>query len=170
MANFHNPNVFWITGLPGTGKTTLADWLNSYLLKKGAAVVWLDGDVMRAELFQDFGYSVSERHQLAIKYHILTKIVFKQNINVIVSTVSFFHDVQELNRKSFENYHEIFLELDMKILESGPRNEQYVSTNIEESPRKLMERPLNPSLHLFAEVDEEREFWVAKLEKYLETI
>ena len=63
MSKIHKPCVYWITGLPGTGKSTLAKWLNSYLITNNVPVIWLDGDVMRENLFQEFGYEVSERHQ-----------------------------------------------------------------------------------------------------------
>lgn len=40
--------IFWFTGLPGTGKTTLGLRLTDELSKKGRRVVFLDGDELRA--------------------------------------------------------------------------------------------------------------------------
>jgi predicted ATPase len=40
-------SVIWITGLPGAGKTTVADEVAAMLRAKTAAVVQVDGDVVR---------------------------------------------------------------------------------------------------------------------------
>lgn len=164
------PRVYWITGLPGTGKSTLASWLNTYLINKGTPVVWLDGDVMRAKIFEDFSYGQMERRKLAIKYHNLVDVIYSQNISVIVSTVSLFHEVHELNRESFRNYSEIFLDMNKEILASGPRRNQYLSDVQDESPGALEEMPLNPSIRLSAKTTDERLNWFSKLEEYIENI
>jgi adenylylsulfate kinase-like enzyme len=165
-----NPHIYWITGLPGTGKSTLAKWLYDDLRNKGIPVVWLDGDVMREELFQEFGYDLTDRYQLALKYHHLTKIISSQGISVIVSTVSLFEEIHMLNRDAFPHYSEIFLEMSQDLLEEGPRRNQYFSEDSNQSPRTISQKPINPSLHLYAESLTDRHNWVSELEKYLETI
>jgi adenylylsulfate kinase-like enzyme len=170
MSNFQGASVYWITGLPGTGKSTLAKWLNSHLSSKGFPVVWLDGDEMRSKLFQEFGYGIAHRQELAFKYHNLAEIIYSHNVSVIVSTVSLFQNVQRINRESFVNYQEIYLEVNIDLLERGPRKDQYSTLNEGESPRKLEEKPLNPSLHLTAESHEDRLTWMSQLEAYLESI
>ena len=75
-----------------------------------------------------------------------------------------------MNRDKFENYHEIFLEMNLKLLERGPRRMQYGTDNVGESPRLIQGKPLSPSLHLFAESESERTKWTSILEKYIESI
>ena len=52
--------VFWLTGLPASGKTTLANLLTEYLRGKGFKVDCLDGDTLRS-MFPNTGFSKEER-------------------------------------------------------------------------------------------------------------
>ncbi len=49
--------VVWFTGLSGAGKTTLCRAVAEALIARGERVQMLDGDVVRAELWRDLGYS-----------------------------------------------------------------------------------------------------------------
>ncbi len=104
---------YWITGLSGAGKTTLADKVKA---KIGAAVV-LDGDVIRELLNTNFGHDRESRLQLAYTYSRFAKYLVESGVNVICSTISMFHEVQEWNRNNIPNYVEIFLDVDMTELE-----------------------------------------------------
>lgn len=52
--------VYWLTGLPGSGKTALADRLFTYLKSRGLRVERLDGDALRT-MFPDTGFSREDR-------------------------------------------------------------------------------------------------------------
>ncbi len=52
--------VFWLTGLPASGKSVLADKLSDNLNRQGYRVERLDGDVMRSR-FPDTGFTREER-------------------------------------------------------------------------------------------------------------
>lgn len=53
--------VVWLTGLPASGKTTLATELERRLRASGRAVVRLDGDILRRGLSSDLGFSPIDR-------------------------------------------------------------------------------------------------------------
>jgi adenylyl-sulfate kinase len=53
--------VVWLTGLPASGKSTLAVGLEARLRAAGRAVCVLDGDVLRAGVCRDLGYSPKDR-------------------------------------------------------------------------------------------------------------
>lgn len=53
--------VVWMTGLPSSGKSTLAGHLHGRLAKRGCASCVLDGDSVRATLVPRPGYTPSER-------------------------------------------------------------------------------------------------------------
>jgi len=57
----HPGAVVWLTGLSGAGKSTLACAVERHLFDRGCRVLVLDGDVMRAGLSSDLGFSHEDR-------------------------------------------------------------------------------------------------------------
>jgi bifunctional enzyme CysN/CysC len=59
----HNGGVIWLTGLPASGKSTLARALERRLFTNGASPILLDGDTLRAGLNSDLGFSSADRSE-----------------------------------------------------------------------------------------------------------
>jgi len=55
--------VIWLTGIPGSGKTTLAIELQKYYQQNGLPVEILDGDEIRKTLSKDLGFSPEDRKE-----------------------------------------------------------------------------------------------------------
>jgi CO dehydrogenase nickel-insertion accessory protein CooC1 len=53
--------TIWLTGLSGSGKTTISRYLEKELLQRQYKVEVLDGDVVRQHLTKDLGFSKSDR-------------------------------------------------------------------------------------------------------------
>jgi adenylyl-sulfate kinase len=53
--------VIWFTGLPGAGKTTLAQAVQQELQRRGRPAQVIDGDVLRAAASADLGFSAADR-------------------------------------------------------------------------------------------------------------
>jgi adenylylsulfate kinase-like enzyme len=60
-----NPVTWWLTGLPCSGKTTLANAMAIRLRHQGQAVCVLDGDVLRAGVASDLSFSPADREEQA---------------------------------------------------------------------------------------------------------
>lgn len=88
------PKIYWVTGLPGSGKTTFAHALRSQLLAANRTVIHLDGDDLRNAFLNIFSYERDDRVSLGKIYLNLAVLINKQNCDVIVSTVSLFKEVQ----------------------------------------------------------------------------
>ncbi|EAI3906345.1 adenylyl-sulfate kinase, partial [Campylobacter lari] len=107
--------LVFITGLSGSGKTTLAYALQKYLQKEyQKKSIVLDGDELRA-CVENFKYSKDSRLKMAKYYVKLSEILYKQNFIVILSTISMFDEIRSYNRKNFERYLEIFLDVSLDI-------------------------------------------------------
>ncbi len=104
-------HVYWITGLSGSGKTSLAKGLQGELSKKNQKVIMLDGDELRKYIAPDAGYTYEERKATGYRYSGLCQLLAEQGFLVICATVCMFDEIREHNRKHIPNYVEIFLDV-----------------------------------------------------------
>lgn len=91
--------IYWFTGQPGAGKTTLALALQGVLRKSGHAVVHLDGEFLR-EITSNRDFSEAGRtrniragQQLAAKLH-------AEGVSVVAAFVSPYRDMREEFKRS----------------------------------------------------------------------
>ena len=104
--------LFWITGLSGSGKTTIAKKIKSHIEKKYGPTVAVSGDDLRKIL--DFKkFSRKDRLSYALTYGQFCKYITDEKINIIFSTVSLFHKVRKWNRSNINNYIEIYIQSDI---------------------------------------------------------
>lgn len=108
--------VYWITGLSGAGKTTLARKLQRHLRGQGRPTVRLDGDELREAFGCEAAHARAERLALALSYARLCRLLANQGLDVVVATISLFHQVHEWNRKNLSAYLEILLDVPMEEL------------------------------------------------------
>lgn len=103
--------VLWITGLSGSGKTTVATAVREGLSRRGTSSLLLDGDRLR-EVFADPSYGFDRESRLlgARRYGRLAGMLAEQGIVAIVSTISLFHEVHAWNRGNLPGYFEVFLD------------------------------------------------------------
>jgi bifunctional enzyme CysN/CysC len=59
----HKPCIIWLTGLSGSGKSTIANALEKRLFAAGVRTYLLDGDNLRHGLNQDLGFTPADRDQ-----------------------------------------------------------------------------------------------------------
>ena len=105
--------LFWITGLSGSGKTTIAKKIFPIIKKKYGPTVILDGDKCRKALDLS-GFTYKDRLSNSRKYNEITKILTDQKINVIFSLVCLMNKPRIWNRKYIDNYLEIFIDCELK--------------------------------------------------------
>ncbi len=108
--------LIWITGLSGSGKTTIGKEVYKKLKKKYSNTVFLDGDSFREILGNDLGHTPKDRLENAKRIHRMCKFLISQNINVVCATMSLYKEVHTLNRKEIKNYVEVFIECDIEEL------------------------------------------------------
>jgi adenylylsulfate kinase-like enzyme len=107
--------LFWITGLSGCGKTSLAKKILDFVKKNYGPTIIVNGDDLR-EIFDYKKFDKSSRLKYALSYSKFCKEITDQKVNVIFSTVSLYHKVRSWNKKNINNYFEIYIEADIKTL------------------------------------------------------
>ncbi len=116
--------VFWVTGLPGSGKTAIAKKLKKKIEKNyGKSVLFSGDDLRKISGFES--YDVKERIKYAKAYSKLSRNISNQNINVIMATVSLFKEIHTWNRKNIDNYCEIFIKSKTKEIIKQKKKKLY---------------------------------------------
>jgi adenylylsulfate kinase len=105
--------VIWLTGLSGSGKTTIANDLVEKLKLKSIIPVLLDGDEIRHALQQHgFDEDSRKKHNLNIGY--ISSLLEKQGHVVIVSLISPYDDIRNEVRKMCSNFVEVYIATNLK--------------------------------------------------------
>lgn len=117
--------VYWITGLAGAGKTTIARELYERLRCQTERIILLDGDDLRKSVTLDLGYTREERLEGAMRNARLSAMLARQGLTIVIATISMFHDVRRWNREHIDNYCEIYLEVPMKVLQERNQKNLY---------------------------------------------
>ena len=81
-------SVLWLTGLSGAGKTTLALAAQARLRETGVESTVVDGDILRAGLCRDLGFSVSDRRENMRRATEVALIVAGNGLVAIVALIS----------------------------------------------------------------------------------
>jgi adenylylsulfate kinase len=87
-ANGHRGTVVWLTGQPGSGKSTIANATERTLHARGMQTVVLDGDNMRLGLCADLGFSDADRDENVRRVAETARLFLENGAVVIVALVS----------------------------------------------------------------------------------
>lgn len=110
--------VLWLTGLPGAGKTTLADRVYDCIAMNGQRAEKLDGDMVRS-LFPSTGFGKADRDAHIKRVGFLASLLEKHGVIVIASFVSPYRQARQFVRDQCRDFVEV-----------------YVSASIEECERR----------------------------------
>ena len=80
--------TIWLTGLSGAGKSTLAEALAKDMRAVGAAVSVLDGDVLRAGLCKDLGFTLADRSENIRRVAEVARLMNAEGVTVICALIS----------------------------------------------------------------------------------
>lgn len=116
-----SPAVVFLTGLSGSGKTTIARTVIEKLKKKGIAPVLLDGDEIRNAIkLTGFDEESRKKHNLNVGY--MAKLLEAQGKIVIVSLISPYDDIRNQIRAMCNKFIEVHVATDIKTcMERDPK-------------------------------------------------
>jgi bifunctional enzyme CysN/CysC len=87
-AKAQSPLVVWLTGLPGSGKSTIANIVESKLAALGRQTMLLDGDNLRKGLNADLGFDAAGRSENVRRVGEVAKLMTDAGLIAIVALVS----------------------------------------------------------------------------------
>lgn len=102
--------VLWLTGLPCSGKSTLADGVAIYLKNHGFKTQRLDGDNVRCGgLSGDLGFSKEDRDKNIKRVTFVSRLLSNQQVIVLSSFVSPYRKTRQYVRESVKDFVEIYV-------------------------------------------------------------
>src|ERR687888_1204312 len=84
----HSGATIWMTGLPGSGKSTIASGVEASLLDAGRSAYILDGDNLRHGLNGDLGFSAADRTENVRRTAEVSALLADAGVVVLVALVS----------------------------------------------------------------------------------
>jgi len=136
------PKLIWLTGLSGSGKSTIANALEVKLHQLNYHTMLLDGDNVRFGLNKDLGFSDSDRVENIRRISEVAKLFIESGTIVITAFISPFRSEREYAKS---------------ILEDGEFIEVFIDTPLEicqqRDPKGLYKKALNGEIKNFTGID-----------------
>jgi bifunctional enzyme CysN/CysC len=109
--------VLWLTGLSGSGKSTIANALEKHLFSLGMHAYVLDGDNMRLGLNKDLGFTREDRAENVRRVSEVARALYEAGLIVIVALVSPFRDDRDQARSLFltDDFAEIWVRTSAEV-------------------------------------------------------
>lgn len=119
IKNNHLSPVIWLTGLSGSGKSTIANILEQKLFNEGIQTYVLDGDNIRLGLNNDLGFSDKDRKENMRRIAEVAKLFSNSGVLTITAFISPFSNERELCKQIIgeENFIEVFVNTDLSTCE-----------------------------------------------------
>ena len=110
----------WFTGLPGAGKSSVAEALRAMLVEQGREVTLLDGDVVRTHLSKGLGFTQSDRDTNILRIGFVASEIVKHHGAVICAAVSPYRSTRNQVRAMMKkgNFIEVFVDTPITVCES----------------------------------------------------
>ncbi len=117
----HQATILWFTGLPGSGKSTIANIVERELHSRGAHTYLLDGDNVRHGLSRDLGFTDADRVENIRRVGEVAKLFVDAGMIVLCSFISPFRAERRMVRE---------------LMGEGEFIEVYVDTALDECIRR----------------------------------
>lgn len=151
----HHGKVIWLTGLSGSGKSTIADALARLLARNNRIFSILDGDSLRQGLNRDLGFTEADRVENIRRVAEVSKILVDSGLVTIVSLVSPFRadrdDAREIVGSA--DFIEVFVDTPIEICEGRDPKGLYKKARAGQLPNftgidSPYEPPETPEIHI----------------------
>lgn len=150
----HPGSVIWMTGLSGSGKSTIADALNKALFDAGNMSHTLDGDNVRHGLCSDLGFTARDRTENIRRVAELAKLF---NDVCVITITAFISPLRVDRMKAREiigsDFIEVFIDTPLELCEQRDPKGLYQKARSGEIPDftgidSPYEAPEQPEIHI----------------------
>lgn len=150
--------VLWFTGLPSSGKSTIAREVFQRLLDRGVMVELLDGAEVRESLSRGLGFSREDREEHNRRIGYVAKLLSRNNVIAVCAAVSPYRDTRDEIRRNTRNFVEIYVECPVPVAEQRDTDGWYARAKrgeVEEftGVNAPYEPPLAPEVHIRSDLE-----------------
>ncbi|MDQ3697755.1 MAG: adenylyl-sulfate kinase [Gemmatimonadota bacterium] len=148
--------VIWFTGLPASGKSTIARKVESLLLRRGLPVELLDGHEVRQSLSRGLGFSRKDREEHVRRVGYVAKLLSRNAVIAICAVVSPYRATREEIRAHVTNFIEVFVDCPLEVAEARDTEGVYARARAGEIEdftgiSDPYETPERPEVHIRAD-------------------
>ncbi len=108
--------TIWMTGLSGSGKSTVANMLAKRLRAVGARVEILDGDVVRTNLSKGLGFSKEDRDTNIRRIGFVCNLLSRNGVFAIAAAISPYRAIRDEVRAAAGDFVEVFADCPLDTL------------------------------------------------------
>jgi adenylyl-sulfate kinase len=111
-----NPGfTLWFTGLPCSGKSTLAQLVATELAQRGRGVEILDGDVVRTNLTKGLGFSKEDRDENIRRIGFVCRLLSRHGAVAIAAAISPYREIRDEVRAGIKNFVEVYVNTPLEL-------------------------------------------------------
>ena len=164
--------TLWFTGLPSSGKTTIADAVTAKLMESREKVMRLDGDDIRRKYWPELGFSKEDRDKNIERAAKLAAMLTRQGIVVVASFISPYREIRDYARQEIGDFIEVYVKCPVDVCIKRDRKGLYKKALAGEIKNFTgisdpYEEPINPEILIESDketVEESVNKVMAKLE------
>lgn len=109
--------TLWLTGLSGSGKTTIAKEIARQLKLRDCSVEVLDGDIVRTHLSKGLGFSKEDRDTNVRRIGFVADLLSRNGIVAITAVISPYRAVRNEIRMMTKNFIEVYVNAPLEVCE-----------------------------------------------------
>jgi adenylyl-sulfate kinase len=148
-----NGATLWFTGLPSSGKSTIAREVFQRLLGRGLPVELLDGAEVRESLSRGLSFSKEDREEHIRRMGYVAKLLSRNSVIAICAAVSPYRATRDEVRRNTTNFVEIYVECPVAIAEQRDTDGWYARARRGEvddftGVNAPYEAPVSPEVHI----------------------
>jgi len=148
--------TLWFTGLPSSGKSTVAKRVENELVQEGIKIHNLDGDDIRGKLHPDLGFTKEERGTNNKRIAFIADVLNRNNVGAIVAAISPFEEYREYAREMIDNFILVYTECPVETCKERDPKNLYQKAEEGEIPNFTgvnhpYQEPENPEVHVNTE-------------------
>ena len=153
--NSHRGATGWFTGLSGSGKSTVADYVSRILHSRGVRTAILDGDNVRHGLNSDLGFSPEDRTENIRRISEVAKLFTSFGIVNLLAFISPYREDRNRAREMQKegDFVEVYVDVPLEVAEERDPKGLYKKARAGIIPSFTgigapYEEPENPGIHL----------------------